>query len=147
MFDRTMFDRKPDRPRSGGCSTAILLIVLLLAALIISSCSAADTASYNLSKSADAFQITRRIIFYNGITGDYMLQVEGLCSIGNSDISGEISITCKVGPEEYKKHYLGLSDNVTYFVEQIDSISLDPYHYLVIFRPSVIIPDIELDIP
>ena len=147
MFDRTMFDRKPDRPRFGGCSTAILLIVLLLAALIISSCSAADTASYNLSKSADAFQVTRRIIFYNGITGDYMLQVEGLCSLGNSDILGEISITCKVGPEQYKKHYLGLSDNVTYFVEQIDSTSLDPYHYLVIFRPSVIMPDIELDIP
>lgn len=147
MFDHTMFDKKPNRPRSGGCSTAILLIVLLLVTLIISSCSAADTASYNLSKRADAFQVTRRIIFYNGITGDYMLQVEGLCSIGNSDIAGEISITCKVGPEQYKKHYLGLSDNVTYFVEQIDSISLDPYHYLVIFRPSVIIPDIELDIP
>ena len=76
-----------------------------------------------------------------------MLQVEGLCSLGNSDISGEISITCKVGPEQYKKHYLGLSDNVTYFVEQIDSISVDPYHYLVIFRPSVILPAIELDIP
>ena len=80
MFDHTMFDKKPNRPRSGGCSTAILLIILLLAALIISSCSAADAASYNLSRRADAFQVTRRIIFYNGITGDYMLQVEGLCS-------------------------------------------------------------------
>ena len=44
-------------------------------------------------------------------------------------------------------NYLGLSDNVTYFVEQIDSIFVDQYHYLVIFRPTTIIPDIELQVP
>lgn len=139
MFNNhTVFSKK---------NSYILSIALLIIVMALSSCSAADTASYNLSKQADSFQVFRRIIFYNGITGDYMLQVEGLCSLGNSDIADEISITCKVGPEQYKKHYLGLSDNVTYFVEQIDSIFVDQYHYLVIFRPTTIIPDIELQTP
>jgi hypothetical protein len=48
------------------------------------------------------------------------------------------------GPKQYKKHFLGLSDNVTFFVEQMEPSKADPYHYRVIFKPSVIIPDIEV---
>ena len=44
----------------------------------------------------------------------------------------------------YKKHFLGLSDNVSYFVEQMEPIEEDPYHYKVIFKPEEIIPDIEM---
>jgi len=123
------------------------ILVLAIIALLLAGCTAADTASYNLSKSADSFEITRRIVFYNGITGDYILQIEGLCSIGNSDKLGEVSITCKTGADQFKKHYLGLSDNVTYFAEQIDSANVDAYHYRVIFKPSVIVPDIDIQIP
>jgi len=125
----------------------IFISALVLVLLLTGCASAADTASYNLSKSADSFEITRRIVFYNGITGDYILQVEGLCSLGNADASGEISITCKTAPNEYKKHFLGLSDNVTYFAEQIDGASVSAYHYRVIFRPSTIVPDLELQLP
>ena len=139
MFNNhTIFSKK---------NSYILSIALLIIVMALSSCTAADTASYNLSKQADSFQVFRRIVFYNGITGDYMLQIEGLCSLGNSDNTGEISITCKVAEGQYKKHYLGLSDNVTYFVEQIDSIFVDQYHYMVIFRPATIVPNIELQVP
>lgn len=124
-----------------------LLIVSLVVLLFLAGCTAADLASNNLSRAADSFEVTRRIVFYNGITGDYILQVEGLCSIGNYDVQGEISITCKVGPTEYKKHYLGLSDNVTYFAEQIEAVEANIYHYRVIFRPSVIVPDIDIQLP
>jgi len=118
----------------------ILVSVMLLGA----GCSDADVASYNLSKAADQFQINRRIVFYNGISGEYMLTIEGLCSLGNSDMAGQLSVTCKTGQTEFKKHFLGLSDNVTYFVEQIKSAGVDVYHYKVIFKPSVIIPDIDI---
>lgn len=104
----------------------------------------ADVASYNLSQDADYFKVERRIVFYNGITGEYMLSVEGLCSLGNDRTATEISITCKTGADQYKKHFLGLSDNVTYFVEQVEAKTEDAYHYKVIFKPSVIIPDIEI---
>ncbi len=104
----------------------------------------ADVASRNLSTAADQFEITRRIVFYNGITNDYMLTIEGLCSLGNYDSNRQLSVTCKTGPTDYKKHFLGLSDNVTYIVEQIQSAKVSTYHYRVIFKPSVIIPDVEL---
>ena len=55
--------------------------VLLLILLVNSCTNDADVASYNLSQAADRFEITRRIVFYNGITGNYILTVEGLCSI------------------------------------------------------------------
>lgn len=104
----------------------------------------ADVASRNLSYAADDFSVTRRIVFYNGITADYMLTIEGLCSLGNDRTSKEISITCKVGPQQYKKHFLGLSDNVTYFVEHIEPSTVSTYHYAVAFKPSVIIPDVRV---
>ena len=104
----------------------------------------ADIASHNLSKLADQFEINRRIVFYNGISGSYILTIEGLCSLGNRDGPKELSVTCKIGPSKYKKHFLGLSDNVTYFAEQIESTSVDPYHYIVIFKPSSIIPDVVM---
>lgn len=117
--------------------------ILLLIALIISGCRDADVASNNLSYAADNFEINRRIVFYNGITGEYLLTIEGLCSIGNNDGPKEVSIVCKTGPSSYKKHFLGLSDNMTFMAEQIDAYSADVYHYKVMFKPSVIIPTID----
>lgn len=104
----------------------------------------ADVASQNLSQAADNFQINRRVVFYNGITGEYMLSIEGLCSLGNADKVREVSITCKTGPASYKKHFLGLSDNVTYFVEQVDAAKVSAYHYAVVFKPAAIVPDITV---
>ena len=103
----------------------------------------ADVASYNISYAADNFEITRRIVFYNGITGGYMLSIEGLCSLGNQDAARELTVTCKTGPKAFKKHFLGLSDNVTYFVEQVEGADVSLYHYKVIFKPQVILPDID----
>jgi len=103
----------------------------------------ASTASHNLSKSADSFEVDRRIVFFNGITDKYLLTIEGLCAIDVDD-ANKISVTCKTGEDEYKKHYLGLSDNVSYFVEQTDAKHEDPFRYKVLFRPESIVPDIDL---
>lgn len=119
-------------------------VLALSLAFLGNGCSDADVASYNLSQAADQFEINRRVVFYNGITGEYMLEIDGLCSLGNDRTSTEISITCKTGPGQYKKHFLGLSDNVTYFMEQIDSADVSKAQYRVIFKPSVIVPDIDI---
>lgn len=119
-------------------------ITAALAAAILSACqSDADIASHNLSKAADQFEVNRRVVFYNGITGDYMLSIEGLCSLGNNDKAREVSVTCKVGPAAFKKHFLGLSDNVTFFVEQREPMAVNTYHYRVIFKPQTILPDVD----
>lgn len=120
------------------------LMAIAVAGIALTACTDADVASSNLSRAADMFEINRRVVFYNGITGDYILTVEGLCSLGNFDKDRQLSVTCKTGPSAFKKHFLGLSDNVTYFAEQIEPAAADVYHYRVIFKPSVIIPDIDL---
>ena len=130
----------------------IALLALVLTLGVVVGCERpADVASKNLSLAADNFQIARRIVFYNGITDSYMLTIEGLCSLGNYDEPGELTVTCKVTDERgrtgYIKDFLGLSDNVTYFVEQLDPEPVSTYRYKVIFRPTTIIPDIDLDTP
>lgn len=104
----------------------------------------AQVASYNLSKAADMFEIQRRVIFYNGITDSYMLTIEGRCSI--EDQLKQLEVTCKLGPEQFRKHFLGLSDNVTYFAEQLESKDVSVYHHRVVFKPQTIIPEIDLNV-
>lgn len=120
----------------------IAILMALVVTTLAGCVSEADTVSENLSKSADSFEVQRRVVFVNGITDKYLLSVEGLCSI--TDEGKQLEVTCKVGEGQYKKHFLGLSDNVTYFVEQTDAKYEDAFHYKVIFRPETIIPDIDL---
>ena len=124
---------------------AIMIVMVCVVLGGASGCSTdAQVASRNLSQAADMFEIDRRIVFYNGITDSYMLTIEGRCSIEPS--TRTLKVTCKTGAgsNEMKKHYLGLSDNVTYFVEQLEPVAVSTYRYRVIFKPSAIIPDIDL---
>lgn len=126
------------------------LITILLAFLIAGCSSDAEVASENLSIAADNFQIERRIIFIDTWTDTYLLSITGLCSIkgaeGTTGTPG-VAVTCKVGPSEYKKHYLGLSGNVTYFSEQLGGAQVGVYRYKVVFKPTVIIPDVDVNVP
>ena len=140
--------RVPTRTSTRTVRTPICTAPVLLmgaCALVLSACdSDADIASQNLSKAADMFEIERRVVFYNGITNDYILMVEGRCSLGNDRSSSQMTVTCKTGPDEYKKHFLGLSDNVTYFAEQLEGRDVSTYHYRVVFKPQAIVPDVDL---
>lgn len=125
--------------------TKAIAAATLAAAFVLTGCNSADRASRNLSTAADNFEINRRVVFMNGITDTYMLEIQGACSITADAADGQIEVTCRLGDDEYKKHYLGLSDNVTYFVEQLDAVDVSRYHYRVIFQPEAIIPDIDIE--
>lgn len=120
--------------------TTSMLIALGLSAGL-AACNDADVASRNLSQAADNFEINRRIVFYNGITNDYILVIEGLCS--QTQTEKKLAVICKTGPNQFKKHFLGLSDNVTYFSEQMEAAQANVYHYRVTFKPAAIIPNID----
>ena len=123
-----------------------LILAAVVLALFGAACSSdADLASHNLSQAAENFEITRRIVFFNGITDTYLLSIEGRCSIeaGNTGVQGALEVTCKTGDDEFKKHFLGLSDNVSYFVEQLQGADVSTLRYRVFFRPSVILPDVD----
>ncbi|MEJ5031490.1 beta-sandwich lipoprotein [Comamonas sp. MYb69] len=120
------------------------IAAITLVAALAGCTSDADVASRNLSQAADNFEVNRRVVFYNGITGEYMLSIEGLCSKGNGDSRSMVTITCKTAPGVFKKHYLGLSDNITYFMEQLEPLPVGASHYVVNFKPTAILPDIRL---
>ena len=121
--------------------TKLVFFVIVMA--LLAGCSDASVASRNLSQAADMFEINRRVVFYNGITDSYILTVEGRCSI--YDDGNQLELTCKTGPDSYKKHFLGLSDNVTYFAEQLEGEDVSVYRYRVIFKPEAIVPDIDFE--
>lgn len=119
-------------------------VAAVAAALSLAACTPAETASRNLSYDSDNFRVMRRIVFVNGITDKYLLSIEGLCSITKDKEDNQLEVTCKTDENEYKKHYLGISDNVTYFVEQMEGSDVDTFHYKVAFRPETLLPDIDL---
>lgn len=128
----------------------LMLLVLLwvvIACLCLSWCTDAEIASHNLSKRSDYFEIPRRVVFYNWITNEYILEIEWYCSLQANDSydhnDWNIAIVCKDW-DGYKKHYLWLSDNVTYIIEQLDAQVVSANHYKVVFKPSAIVPSIEL---
>ena len=124
-----------------------LVISMLAGIMLFTGCNReADVVSQNISRDADSFKIKRRIVFFNGITGQNIMEIIGYCSIDKDNKDNQLEITCKVGDNQYKKHYFGLSDNTAYFIEQVDPAFASEYNYKVVFRPQTLIPDVTLKI-
>jgi len=124
----------------------LLALSVVFVALGFSACEReADVASLNVSRAADEFQVVRRIVFINTWTDTYLLSIEGRCALGNRDSAGQLTVTCKHGPGLYKKHFLGLSNNVTYLVEQMEGANVSGDYYKVNFKPTVMLPSLSFN--
>ncbi len=119
-----------------------VIATALLALTIVGCENAADVASRNVGTAAANFEVQRRIVFYNVRNGEYLLSIEGLCARENK--GEEVEITCKTGPNTYKKHFMGLTTEVTYFIEQTESAPANEYRYRVTFNPAQILPDVQV---
>lgn len=138
-------NKKIARTLSAAALVAATALPLTLTLTLTGCASDAEVASQNLSVAADQFEINRRIVFFNGITDTYLLTVEGRCSITADAADKQLEVVCRIGPNEYKKHFLGLSDNVSYFVEQLEVADASAYHYRVLFKPENIVPNIDFE--
>ena len=69
-----------------------------------------------------------------------IIQMTGKMSITADieDIQLEVIVEDEYG--RYKKHFIGLSDNVTYVVEDVTSDMADKYQYQLNFNPKMWIP-------
>lgn len=129
-------------------NSKIATLATLAALLPLSACDKpADVAARNLAEAADNFEINRRITFMNGMTNQAMLVIEGYCALGNNDTSQRMSVICRTGPREFKRHHLGLGATVSFISEQIAPAPASTYRYRVTFNPTVIIPDIRMQTP
>ena len=123
-------------------------LILSVAACVVVICaigcsSDSEIASYNVSQDAHQFKVFRRVVFYNGITNEYILEIRAFCSV-TPEPDGRVSVIIKTENGTFLKHYLGLSDNVTYFCEQLEPSSVSSTHYRVLFKPASIIPDVKV---
>ena len=114
---------------------AIILIALLCVNL--TSCREADKVSYNVSLEADSFGVCRKITVINSRTDTIIYELEGVFSLKNS-VNNELEIICRTGENEYKKHFIYLTDTVLYVVEDMQGADVSPYHYKVVFYPKMI---------
>ena len=129
--------------------TAVLVAATVIGGLGLAGCSSdADVVSKNLSKEADNFKVWRQIVLYNGITDKYVLEIDGYCSLGNSDASDRVTVTCKVdsgnGSDAYTKDVYLKSDNTMVFAHQIKGVDVSPDHYKVVLKPETVIPDFDV---
>lgn len=124
------------------------LATILIATLMILSLAGcetqADRVSYNLSQEADNFNDIRQITVINCLQGDVLFQMTGKMSIKADTMDNQLEIVVEDENGDYKKHFIGLSDNVTYVVEDITSDNVENYKYTLNFNPKMWLPiDIE----
>lgn len=125
-----------------------LVITAICAVLIFSLAGCdqrqADDVSYNLSLKADNFEDVRQITVINCLKGDVLFRMTGKMSITADNVDNQLEVVVEDENGEYKKHFIGLSDNVTYVVEDITSEDVSKYSYTLNFNPNMWIPvDIE----
>lgn len=118
------------------------MLLVLLMCFSMCACTAAENVNHNLSQAADNFKCLRKITVYNARTDLIVMEMEGAMSISNNG-SNELVVTCKTGPDEYKKNYIYLNEYVIYVVEDITGTATDPYHYKVHFYTAL--PDININ--
>lgn len=124
----------------------IAVTAAALAAVFVSAgcTSDADRINENLNTDAEQFNVQRTIVFYNGITEDYIAVIEGRCSIErNAEMMQAI---CKVGENEYTRDEVGRADNVTYFALQTKPTNTNPYHKKIVLKPGNALPDFDVEV-
>lgn len=126
--------------------TAITAALALGVAVLAGCTSDADTASKNLSTAAEAFEVQRTIIAVNGITGDTIFFAEGRCSMESAEsfLAGAVEITCKQGPDEYRKHFIMLGDQDSVAITQEKAIDVSEYHTRIVLKPQNVIPEFDI---
>lgn len=118
----------------------VVLLVLILSFCLVG-CTQADNVSYNLSLQADNFNIVRQLTVINCIEGDVLFQMTGKMSIYVDESSKQLEITVEDNGT-YSKHFVGLSDNVTYVVEDLNlgANDVSKYRYTLNYNPKMWIP-------
>lgn len=112
---------------------ALILVVITICTILTGCGSEADKVNANISKQADYFETERKITVYNARTDKIILEAEGYMSISNNS-KNELVVTCKIGPNTYKKNYVYLNEYTMYVVEDITGTHTDPYHYKMYFH-------------
>ena len=108
----------------------------------ISACSEASRVESNLTKEADNFNVVRQLTVINCLKGDVLFQMTGKMSITADVNDNQLEIIVENDDGNYAKHFVGLSDNVTYTIEDLNlgANDVEKYKYTLNFNPEMWLP-------
>lgn len=120
----------------------VVLVIAMMAAGVITGCSEADRVESNLTKEADNFNVVRQLTVINCLEGDVLFQMTGKMSITADTTDNQLEIIVENDDNTYVKHFVGLSDNVTYVIEDLNlgKNDVEKYKYTLNFNPNMWIP-------
>ena len=118
----------------------LTLVWLVCLILCLVGCSQAYKVEHNITKEADNFNILRQVTVINCLQGDTLFQMKGKMSITADMADNQLEILVENADGTYSKHFVGLSDNVTYTIEDLDSNYVDKYQFVINYNPKMWIP-------
>lgn len=125
-------------------SKIITAAIALVSVAALAGCTSdADKASENISTAAEAFEVQRTIIGINGITGERLFFAEGRCSFEYPS-GNRVDVTCKYGPDEYRRHTFLMGDQDSVVVSQEEAIDVSEYHTRIVIKPQNVIPEFDI---
>lgn len=122
------------------------LIVTVLTAGVTGCGTEAQRVEYNLTQEAENFNVVRQLTVINCLEGDVLFQMTGRMSITADTGDNQLEIIVENDDGKYVKHFVGLSDNVTYVVEDLNlgENEVSKYKYTLNFNPDMWLP-LEVD--
>lgn len=120
----------------------IAILTVVMAAVGLVACSEASRVESNLTKEADNFNVARQLTVINCLQGDVLFQMTGKMSIKADVDDNQLEIVVENDDGNYTKHFVGLSDNVTYTIEDLNlgSNDVEKYKYTLNFNPKMWLP-------
>lgn len=120
---------------------SLLAVGFLITGVLTGCDTEAERVNYNLTQEADNFNVVRQLTVINCIEGDVLFQMTGKMSITADTGDNQLEIIVEDGGT-YVKHFVGLSDNVTYVVEDLNlgDNAVSKYKYTLNFNPNMWIP-------
>lgn len=120
----------------------IAAIIAVSMAVGVTACSEAARVESNLTKEADNFNVVRQLTVINCLQGDVLFQMTGRMAITADVNDNQLEIIVENDDGNYTKHFVGLSDNVTYTVEDLNlgANDVEKYKYTLNFNPNMWFP-------
>jgi hypothetical protein len=123
-----------------------VLFVIFTLVVVMTGCDRQATrVSYNLSVEADNFNVARKLTVINQRTDTVLFQMVGNFSI-EKEADGDLAVIGENTDGTYYKHFVCLSSEITYIVEDLGKTGVNKYRYYINFNPKMIMPEfIKID--
>jgi hypothetical protein len=120
-----------------------ILCILVLVIMVFSGCRQSDRVSHDLSLEADSFNVTRQLTVINTRAEDgnmsILFQMTGNFSI-EKEMDGDLAVIGENDDGTYYKHFVFLSRDITYIVEDVGKTTVNKHKFQINFNPQMIIP-------